>query len=78
MDDDFVLVDDGVSELVKQFLKAVESGNDAEVLAVHVIANASQDSYIEAWGLLGSRVRTAIKLALERAKNPYVDRYEVL
>jgi len=74
MDDDFVLVDDSVSALVQQFLKALESGIDAEVLAVHVIANASQESYIEAWALMNSRVRSAIKLALERSKNPYVDR----
>jgi hypothetical protein len=56
--------------LAEKFKVAHKAGVDGRINDVHIEANADQELYGQAWRLLAANVRTDIKAAIERVKNP--------
>lgn len=60
--------------LASNFKAALKTGIDGRVFDVHQGANADQELYSEAWGLLDARERREIKAAIERVRVPNTNR----
>lgn len=60
--------------LADKFKAAHKAGVDGRIYDVHTEANADQELYGQAWRLISASVRTEIKAAIERVKNPNTNR----